>query len=155
MSYFPPNIVVLMQKATPISLTGTIVQTTLDSLTISGGYMGISGWLQIEVMWSNNNSGNNKTLTVSAGATNISAVVNTTSIGNNKRLLWANQGVANSQRFFLASNAAGMGNSNTTASSAIDTSVDFTLAFKGTLANSGDTITLEAYSVVLIRNLYP
>lgn len=156
MSYIPPNIIALLQKGTPISLTGTTVQTTLDSIVIPGGYMGLAGWLQIDTMWSNNNSVNNKTLTVTAGATNISAAVATsTNVANNKRILWANQGVANSQKFFLSTNITGLGNSNSAPTSAIDTSLDFTLAFKGTLANAGDTMTLEAYSVVLIRNLYP
>lgn len=155
MSHYPSDIVVLLQKATPISLTGTLVQTTLDSLVVKGGAMGLAGWLEIDVMWSNNNSVNNKTMTVTVGASNLSAVVNTTAIGNNKRCLWVNQGVANSQKLFLSTNATGLGNSNSAPTTAIDTSLDFTLAFKVTLANTGDTITLEAYSVTLYRKLFP
>jgi len=118
-----------------VSLTGTTTETTLLTIPIKGGLMGLRGRLGEISVFTMTNNANIKTFRAKIGgstiATGTSSSLNST--GFNFWLLNRN-------------NQSSQYNNNTT-SFAIDTSVDFDLVITGQLANAADTLTLTAVSL--------
>lgn len=145
--------IVLARSAVAVPHTGDTDETVLATVTIPAGAMGLNGIIVFNALFSNNNSGNNKISRVrfsGISGTVYSSTTQTTSLSNRHvsgRI--ANRNAANSQ----------VGHSNSTnfvaavaaATSTADTTAATTLVFTGQLANAADTITLESYSVELVR----
>lgn len=141
---------VLAQSGVAASVTGTTNETTLATITLPGGAMGINGGVRIHTLWSMTNNANNKTQKVKFGGTSILFYTLTSVAGNQTLTIYRNRGAANSQ-VGLANSSTGIGNtSSAPTTSSIDTSADVTILITGQLATGTDTLTLEAYSVEVL-----
>ena len=135
-----------------VPVTGTTNETTLATIGIPASAMGINGYTRIWTLWTATNSANNKTIRVRLGGSVVfSSVVTTTPNGSTVVEIW-NRGALNSQISNNSSTGAGLGfTGNAWTTTAIDMSVAQNITITGQLANSGETITLEAYTVELIN----
>lgn len=135
------------QSAVASSITGTTSETTLASITIPGGIMGSNGVVRVTAHYSTTNNANAKNLFVRFGGS--VAFVNTaaTSVTYVVRNEIRNRNALNSQ----VSNQISSGATTLAAAIlSINTAVDQILTITGQLANTGDTITLEGYSVEVL-----
>lgn len=132
------------------SITGDTNETTLATCTVPANSMGANGVLRITTQWSHTNSANNKTLRVKFSGTNYLSVNVTTTATSRVQSQITNRNATNSQ--VGNNNAIGSfgGSSGGLVTSTIDTTVSHNIVITGTLANSGETITLESYLVELI-----
>ena len=130
-------------------LTGTVAKTTLATIPISG--LGINGELEIWTLWSWTSSANNKTPRIELGGTAFFNPTLTTNQSGQGVTIIRNRGAANSQiGFASAAGTLGTGASgNAVVTGAVDTSTSQDLIISGQLANSGETLTLEGYTVKL------
>lgn len=143
------------QSAVAASVTGTTNETVLATIKIPGGAMGANGVMRIITLWTVTNSANNKQLRVrlggDAGTPFLSLGVTTVAAAQELTLI-RNRNSAASQVGFAATPASSYGTStsaNTTAT--VDTAADTSLVITGQLTNTGETITLEAYTVEILN----
>lgn len=145
---------VLAQSASPASVTGTLTETALATVTIPAGAMGLNGALRITVLWSHTNSANTKTLNTRLGGvsgTIISGLPVTTTASTQAMTMLRNRGAANSQVRFGSTTNSFSAFSSAVVTHAVDTSVAQDLVLTGVLTNTGETITVEAYTVELLN----
>lgn len=142
--------VTLAHSAVAASLTGTAAETTLASITIPGGLMGPNGAVRITTIWSYTNSANNKFARVKFGGSLYIGATLTTTAQFHHLIYIANRGVTNSQ-IGAGNNTIPYGSGTAALPiSSIDTSQDQVITLTGQLANTGETITLEAYSIEVL-----
>lgn len=147
--------ITLGRSAVAQSVTGTLTETTLATITVPANSLGANGRVRITTVWSMTNSANNKTTRIrysGASGTSYMAVIHTTSTSYRDQREICNRNATNSQVGGPVGGFGGFGNNpgNTVATSTVDTTVDQTIVITGTLANTGETITLESYLVELI-----
>lgn len=144
----------LAKSGTASSITGTLTETPLATITIPANALGANGQLRINAYWTTTNSVNNKTLRVRLGAGGIGGSADFTGVMTTVGNVWSatlitNANATNSQ-FALSEAARGSDGLVTTgfnATSAIDMTASQSLVITGQLANTGETITLNSYSV--------
>lgn len=138
---------VLAKSAVAASVTGTVAETTLATVSVPAGAMGPNGALRVTSLWKYTNSANAKTLKVQFGGVNFLFVAPTTSASFYTITTIQNRNAQNAQ----VSNppaSGGMGSAGAAVTTgAVDTSAAQNLDFKATLVNTGETITLESYIV--------
>jgi len=147
---------ILGASAVAASLTGTLTETTLATVPIAAGVMGLNGILRVTTLWTVTNSANNKTLFVKLGGAGgtgyFSRVVTAVASVSNCTLIRNRNSQASQIAFFNGGGASGgwgdNGSANTTGT--INTATAQDLVIRGQLANVGETITLESYLVELI-----
>lgn len=142
---------VLAQSFSPVSCGADVTEDTLATITVPANIMGANGVLRIVTAWTYTNSVNNKTLRVKWGGTAWHTYTVTTTAVFLDLLLIANQNATNSQ-FSSGQNASAYGastNANTTAS--VDTTAATTITITGQKASSGETLTLNGYTVEVLR----
>lgn len=138
-------------QAPPGGHTGNTTETALATITVPANVMGLDGSLCIGALFSNNNSGNNKTARIrysAIGGTNYGQVSQTTNLSHrfiNARI--SNRNAANSQVGYLGTGS--FVSASAVVTSAVDTTASTTVVISGQLANSADNIALEQYQVVL------
>lgn len=143
---------VLAQSGVAVSITGTAVETTLATIPIPAGSVGLAGSLRITVHWSGTSSANNKIYKVLYGGSTIFTITQSTNSLTATQLVMHNRGIVNSQITY-AGTAAGLGNSaGGNLITAVDSSVSQNLTITGTLVNTGETITLESYTVEILNS---
>lgn len=146
---------VLFSSAIGWSNTGNTTENTLITLSVPANIMTANGILSLYSVWSVNNNANVKTPrirfsgasgTIFAGPAAASLL--TIAFATN---IW-NRNATNSQVGFAPTNTAGAGTSTATTNitAAVDTTAATTVVITAQNANSGDTITLEAYRLELI-----
>lgn len=146
----PKAVRILAQSAVPVVLTGTAAETTLASYTLKGGTMGNNGAIRVSTAASITNSSNTKTLKVKL-STLASGVSYTTSVAGYEQRYFRNRGAQNSQ---LTQSSTSMGATGAAVlTGAIDTSTDQLITITGQLANTGETITLEGYTIELLPGI--
>lgn len=134
------------------SVTGTVAKTTLATIAIPANSMAANGVLRVTAQWSFTSSANNKTTSIDFGGTNFQAWVNTTVASARTQVEIHNRNATNSQ-VSTAANNSGFGSSTSTSlTGAIDTTAAQNVVLSGTLANTGETITLESYTVEVLYN---
>lgn len=147
------NFRMLAASAVSASHTGNTNETTLATVTIPAGAMGANGALRINSLWSYTNSGNTKTLRNRldgiSGTVFMSAAPTTTASAHDAGRIIQNRNSVSSQ-VCRASGAASGPAATAVITGAKDTSGALDLVFTAQLANSGETITLEAYSVEIM-----
>ena len=144
--------VVAQSAATGMSVTGTTSETTLASIVIPAGLLGVNGVLRITSLWTYTNSVNNKTLKVNFGGTTWFNQAQTTTASAQSMTIIRNRGVVNSQVGYAISAGSAFGSTSVAnPTAAIDTTASQTITITGTLANTGETITLESYIVELLN----
>ncbi|MGQ7937348.1 hypothetical protein [Paraburkholderia sp. D1E] len=135
------------ESAVPTSVTGTVAETTLATIPIPAGALGLNGALRVTVFSTNTNNANNKTLSLRLGGTLVQATVRTTTSNQGMSLIGANRGAANSQIWFQPA----QGGQLTTLSTAVDTSQNQNLTITATLGNAADSVVLESYLVEVLK----
>lgn len=145
------------QSAVQVSHTGDTSEFVLATVTIPANTLGKNGRIEIWANFGNNNSGNNKTYRIRWGAsgagtggTQIWTGSNTTNVTHAVPAGVANRNATNSQVVIGGQAANGWSGSTTLVTAAIDTTAATEVTFTGQLANSGDNVTIEAYSVRVI-----
>ena len=121
-----------------VVLTGTTAETTLLTITIKGGLMGLRGRLSAFSLYTFTNNANSKTVRVKIGASTIASLVSTNQSASGLNYWWLNLNSEVAQRTASAS------------STAIDTAADFNLIITGQLANAADSLILTAQTLEVI-----
>lgn len=143
---------VLGQSGVASSVTGTTTETTLATIPVPAGIMGLNGVLRITTVWTVTNSANNKALRVVLGGSLFSGVDLTTTASAQFQAHIRNRGVANSQIGFIVSSGFPFSTSGgSPVTGAVNTAVAQNLLITGQLASGAETITLEAYTVELLN----
>jgi len=131
------------------ALTGTTSETVLARLPLPAGLIGANGEIEVEYDATETNNANNKTISVRLGGltgTVLQTHVANTLAGRAGQGVIRNRNAANSQQWNLkALTAAAAALSRGTA--AVNLGADQDLVITGTLANAGDTLTLESARV--------
>ncbi len=139
---------VIAQSAVAASHTGDTTETTVATITIPAGRMGANGYLEVYCLWSATNNANSKTGRVKLGGSVLTAYSPTGNATCHGVARIFNRNSQSSQVCFPLGNAQSSGSAAST--SAVDTSAAVTLTLTVELANAGDTMTLEAYSVRVV-----
>jgi len=149
MSFRPTEI--LAAGASALSHTGNTNETSLVTYSLAANTLKVGGMIRITCLWSYTNSSNNKTLKVKFGSANpLNLTVTTTA--SLLRHVHVFQRGASSQTFFSVNNTTGVGvSAGAISTSAIDTTSAVTIDFTATLANAGETITLEYYLIEMTQ----
>lgn len=152
----PPATQAAMQSyvsssAVAVSITNTLVETTLATITIPGNAMGPNGWFELEASFSFTNSANSKTFRFRYGGTTIcsAAATTTTAFGGVARV--QNRGATNSQVAGPANMAFGSATSAANVTTSQDTTAATTVLIQGTMAALAETITLERFALRVFK----
>jgi hypothetical protein len=145
---------VFAQSGTAVSVSAVTSEETLATITIPGGAMGPNGWVGVSTIWSCNNDADAKTgrVRVGGGAGTAFFGVNMSSnVGLSRAVYVVNSNSASSQKANIAGgNAGGTGVFTSAAPTAsVNTASDWDLVITGQKADSADTLTLEAYQVII------
>lgn len=145
---------IIAASAVAASHTGNTDETTLATVAIPAGAMGLNGSLRVTTLWSYPNSGNSKTMRARLGGIGGAAFMSTgatTTASQHTIKVLSNRGVANSQVGPTAGLTSGVGQSGAAVfTSSVDTAVAQDLVLTAQLASAGETITLESYTVELL-----
>lgn len=140
-----------------VSVTGTVDQTELGTVTLPGGLVSANGILEISSFWTMTNSANNKIIKIKLGQTSdpvtggssfVNRTETTISIHQHLCILRCSNSV-NAQKAISSTISTGLG--STTASNytnTYDLSTDKKIFFTGQLANTGETITLRGWRLI-------
>lgn len=140
------------QSSAGPSITGTLTETTLATVTVPAGTIGANGQIEIIALWSHTNNANNKTLRVKIGTSVLLLVAVTTTNATQSYTRFANRNSQAAQVLHPVGtlNAfASVGTAHSTLTE--DTAVDKNITFTAQLANVADSIGLESF----IINVYP
>lgn len=142
--------------ASAVAVTGTAITTeeVYKTITVTGGLLGPNGWAEVWTVFSCNNNANQKQCKVRAGGVagttyqnvNIANLVSTSKV-----VRITNINSQSSQKGYSQDgNASGLGSAGgAVATSSVDTSANWDIVISGTKAVAGDTLTLEAYQVII------
>ncbi len=120
---------------------------------IFGGLLGVDRELVFDGLFSFSNSGNAKTLTLTAGSyaapTTIGTTAPTTNASINFSHKWGNTGAANTQAYFPSLSSPYSITTSVMSTSAIETAYPFYIGANIQLANAGDTAKINRMTVTL------
>jgi hypothetical protein len=142
-----PTPIILAQSAVAVSLTGTTAETALASIPIPAGLIGKNGTIRIFALFTYTNSANAKTMNAKLGGQLLFSNSSSTTVSQQPIIITHNRNSLSSQITSNSSSGATTASPNATT---VDTSVDQVLQLTGTLASSGETITLESYTVEIL-----
>ena len=146
------NAFVLYSNLTTVSLTGTTLETTLATIPIKGGVLGVNGKLRFYILGTVTNNANSKSFRLKHAATTLWQVAYTTASGVTAQILFLNKNSESSQVTALFNTAILSGSPATVVTpSAINTSADFSLTITGQLADSADSISVTAIFAEIIQ----
>ena len=142
-------------SAVAASITGTLTETTLATVTVPGGAMGLNGGLHIYTTWSMTNSANTKTQRVRLGGAAGTiyagvALTTATTLHDFRRIRNRNSLASQVGSLNAAAGSTFSSSGVAVVTSTIDTSVSQDVAITAQLGNTGETITLESYEVWLV-----
>ena len=143
----------LAKSGVASSITGTLTETILATIALPSNLIGANGQIRVNTYWTVTNSVNNKTLRVRLGATGITSSLISSTVATTVASAWIvvatqNLNASNSQNNFTEGSRGTDGLVNTILlTSAVDMTVLENIYITGTLANTGETITLAGYSV--------
>ena len=141
----------LPAPVTQLASVSTAESAAVWTLTVKGGVMGVNSMIQILPLATCNNSATNKTLRIKAGGTSIGTFVQTAVVAEQPLVMFRNINSAAVQKTFTG-NASATGSISTAPSgTTVDTAADWDLTVTLQAANptNGDTITLDAMTVIL------
>jgi hypothetical protein len=157
--WLPIYAITLARSAVAIPIpnnTLTTVQTYV-TITIPAGLMGLNGAIFVEGLWTITASTNVKTMQVRFGASGSNVVSDAVSVGTSVATRLSNI-VRNRNSATVQvtppTSLVGAFSAGTASAVLVPTSVNtasaFDIQFNGTLATTGEVITLESYQVILI-----
>jgi hypothetical protein len=144
---------------TGMAVTGTVAETVLATVPLPSNIIGPNGILRVTSLWGVTNSANNKTLTWRLGAAGngiagdiFGQTTQTAVAAMRMQQQFQNRNSTASQVILSGIGTGGWGTTTAGIATATrDTSVALDLVFTGTLANTGETITLHSYTVEVLR----
>lgn len=144
---------VLGKSAVAVPLTGTTNETTLATITVPGGALGLNGQIEAILHFTYTSSANNKTLRLKFGGTTFFQISATTTANYQLYLRVSNRNSAASQlAFTLTNGTSGLGQSGSAiVTGTIDTTADQDILITGQLALGTETIQLESYLITLVN----
>lgn len=151
---------VIAMSAVAVSRTGATGNAVMVTVPIPASTASLNDRLRITSLWTTTNSANNKTVAVYFGATGAGLTgtqyygqtVTTSASIKDQRDIFV-RGTLSTQVGFSTTGTGGWGNStNAVVTSSINMANASEIVFAGNLANAGETITLEAYCIELIRS---
>lgn len=143
---------VLGQSSVAVSHTGNTNETTLATIAVPANRMGANGRVRVTAHWSYTNSANNKITRVRFGGSAVTANTNTTTAQQRVFAEFANRNALNSQIVSIPGSSDALGTTTSAVTTlAIDTTADRNVTITCTLADTGETITLESYVVELFH----
>lgn len=150
MSFTPYTPYQILFKGDASSVTGTAVETTLASVNLKGGAVGLNDYIEAVVMFSYTNSVDDKTMRFKIGTSEYFVGLATTTATAIRRIQIFNRNSMASQLAYSPSvfNDTGL---TTVAVGTFteDLSVDKTIAITGQLEDGAETITLESLHIIL------
>ncbi|GAB4072800.1 hypothetical protein KHC28_00835 [Ancylobacter sonchi] len=149
----PRGIVVAGQSSVSVNLTGTTVQTVLATINIPANTLKPNDSIRVTSLWSHDNSSNSKNMRVRFGPeyfSNVSATTSSSSrlqvqIYNRERDTEFHQVAAAPALSAFGASSVGV------LTQSVSTNVDRSVTLTGQLASADGSITLEAYTVEVIR----
>lgn len=140
-----------------VSVTGTVDQTELGTVTLPGGLVSANGILEVSSFWAMTNSANSKNIKIKIGQTSDPATGGSSFLNRTETTILYHQHLCvlrcanstSSQKAISSTLAAGFG--STTASNftnTYDLSTDKKIFLTGQLANTGETITLRGWRLM-------
>lgn len=146
---------VILQAAAPITLTGTTALTTLAKKTLPAGTLHVGDALVVRWLASNNNNANNKTVSLRLGSQEyFNSAATTATTSQHEIVLFVRGGtsqVGGNQYGGPAFGNAYAGSVPVAINR--DIAASHALTILGQLAVGTDTMTLEAFSMTLIRGV--
>jgi hypothetical protein len=147
---------VIAQSGAAVSHTGDTNETALATIPIPAGAMGANGALRITTIWSVTNSGNNKTPRIRlgglAGTAFMALNITANATLSDQRVIRNRNNEASQVCVNTGSPSGGFGLSTAAVTTgAVNTASAQDLVISGQLANSGETITLEAYTIEVMQ----
>jgi hypothetical protein len=149
--YPRPYLQTLAQSGVAVTAPADVAENTLFTYTLPGRLMGINDRLEIKLEGTNNNNANIKTWKLYFDASVILNNNQTTNTTHGAEFFVQNRGDLASQVFSNGSWVT-VGAALTTQAGTVNTASDVTIKLTGTKAVAGDTMTLEWYSIRLIRS---
>lgn len=141
---------VLAQSAVAASVTNTLTETTLATITIPAGSVNANGGsVRVRAWFSYTNSADNKTMSVKIGGQTVRTAGRTTQLLQGFVVDFINRGALNSQMYAIPSDGTAPG----LATAAVDMSAAQNVTLTGQIgANAtANTITLEGYTVEILN----
>lgn len=148
-----PCTIILGSSGAAAGVTGTTSETQLASITVPAGAMGKNGAVGITTLWSYTNSANGKTVRVRFGGPSgvaYQTLVATTTATLQTQTIIINNNSTGAQKAFTGLTLPYATSTSALTTSSVDTTAATTIYISGQLASSGETITLESYTVELI-----
>ena len=144
---------ILGKSAVAVPLTGTTNETTLATISVPGGSMGLNGQIESILHFTYTSSANNKILRLKLGATTFWQITATTTANYQLYTRICNRNSTSSQvHFTLSAGTSGFGQSGSAVTTGvIDTTADQDITITGQLASAAETIQLESYLIILNR----
>jgi hypothetical protein len=144
--------VILGSSGAAVSGAADTNENTLATIAIPAGAMGLNGILRVTTLWTMTSSGNNKIVRTKLGTTDFGAATLTATVAYREQRQIHNRNSAASQVAFTQANGSSWGSAagaNQTGTE--NTATALNLLITGQKATAGETLTLEAYLVELIR----
>lgn len=150
--WVPDGPQMLARSSVPTPHTGSTAETTLVTLTIPAGVMGVEGGVEYRTVWTYPSSANNKTPRVKFGGNTVLSITATTTLTASDARRIRNRGSATAQVLsYTAGNSVGLGVVNATLGMlTVDTTVDVPLTLTAQLASAAETVILQSYEVWLL-----
>lgn len=146
------NAFVLYSNLTTTSLTGTTTETTLATIPIKGGLLGVNGKIRFYIVGTVTNSANAKSFRLKHAATTLWQCSYTTAVGITAQILFLNKNSESSQVTSLFNSAILSGSASSAVTpSSIATSADFSLTITGQLADGAESISVTAIFVEILQ----
>lgn len=146
---------VIAQSYAAVSGAADTNENTLATVTIPANAMGANGLLMVDALWTVTNGADDKILRIrfsGASGTQYFGATITSSATVRVNVLIANRGATNSQVGWSGPTTVSYGGSAQAAvTSAVDTTAATTLVFTGQKETAGNTLTLDGYTVYLIK----
>ena len=141
----------LPAPVTQLASVSTAESDAVWTLTVKGGVMDVNSMIQALPLATCNNSATNKTLRIKAAGTSIGTFVQTTVVAEQPLVLFRNLNSAAAQKTFTGNASATGSISTAPAATTVNTADDWdlTVTLQAANATNGDTITLDAMTVIL------
>lgn len=148
---------ILAQSAVAVSVSATTNEEALATVDVPAGALGVNGSLRVMSEWSMTDSANNKVFRVRFGADGAglggtsylsSTITTQDGLADLKKI--TNRGSVSSQYGMNTSGYFGVGGT-TGQTSSVNTAAQSEIVFSGQKGSAGETLTLESYSVELLR----
>lgn len=142
------------QSGAAVSVGAVTTEAVLATISFSGGELGPNGWIKVYAVWNVNNTANTKTVRIRVGGTGGTALYGgdlfSSVFGARETHIINSNSEAAQKSQAPAGNNSGIGTGTSAPlTSTVNTAAPWDLVISGQKTVSGDTLTLEAYQVLV------